>query len=110
MSNIDLEALNAEVQMAQQTDRKFCSVSVGELTSLLMRAAELKRIQEFVPFKIGFVCPEDVHLMMQGEMYKCGIRRKKGPKYNTEVLVQSLPSGKKNRVDAMAKPGENAAS
>lgn len=93
MSNIDLDALNAEVQMAQQTGRKFCSVSVGELTSLLMRAAELKRIQGMTPIRVGFCRPDDVHLMMQGEMYKCGIRRKKGPQYWLEVLVPSLPAG-----------------
>lgn len=95
MSNIDLDALNAEVQMAQQTGRKFCSVAVGELTSLLMRAAELKKIQEFVPFKIGFCCPEDVHKMLQGELYRVGLSRKKGSRYNVEVLVQSLPDGQR---------------
>lgn len=95
MSNIDLDALNAEVQMAQQTGRKFCSVAVGELTSLLMRAAELKRIQGVVPFKVGFCCPEDVHRMLQGELHQVGLRRKKGTKYRIEVLVQSLPDGQR---------------
>lgn len=95
MKNIDLDALNADVQMAQQTGRKFCSVAVGELTSLLMRAAELKKIQGVVPFKVGFCCPEDVHKMLQGELHQVGLRRKKGSKYNIEVLVQSLPDGQR---------------
>jgi hypothetical protein len=95
MKNIDLDALNAEVQMAQQTGRKFCSVAVGELTSLLMRAAELKKIQGVVPFKIGWCCPEDVHKMLQGELHQVGLRRRKGSKYRIEVLVQSLPDGQR---------------
>lgn len=95
MSNIDLDALNAEVQMAQQTGRKFCSVAVGELTSLLMRAAELKKIQGMAPFKIGFCDPNDVHKMLQGELYRVGLSRKKGSRYNVEVLVQSLPDGQR---------------
>ena len=36
MSGIDIDALNAEVQMAQQSNRKMCMVPIGELTSLLM--------------------------------------------------------------------------
>ena len=95
MSNIDLDALNADVQMAQQTGRKFCSVSVGELTSLLMRAAELKKIQGMAPIRIGFCYPDDVHKMLQGELHQVGLRRKKGPRYCIEVLVQSLPDGQR---------------
>ena len=95
MSNIDLDALNADVQMAQQTGRTMCQIHVGELTSLLMRAAELKRIQGVVPFKVGFCCPEDVHKMLQGELHQVGLRRKKGPRYCIEVLVQSLPDGQR---------------
>ena len=95
MSNIDLDALNADVQMAQQTGRTMCQIHVGELTSLLMRAAELKRIQGVVPFKVGFCCPEDVHKMLQGELHQVGLRRRKGSKYRIEVLVQSLPDGQR---------------
>lgn len=97
MSGIDIDALNAEVQMAQQSNRKMCMVPIGELTSLLMRAEELRKVQELVPFKIGYCCPEDVHKMMQGDLHQVGIRRRKGSKYRIEVRVQSLPSGKKDR-------------
>jgi hypothetical protein len=107
MKNIDLDALNAEVQMAQQTGRKFCSVSVGELTSLLMRAAELKKIQGVVPFKIGWCCPEDIHRMLQGELHQVGLRRRKGPKYRIEVLVQSLPDGQRRAEKPVAAPEES---
>jgi hypothetical protein len=95
MKNIDLDALNADVQMAQQTGRKFCSVAVGELTSLLMRAAELKKIQGMAPIRIGWCCPEDVHKMLQGELHQVGLRRKKGSKYRIEAFAQSLPDGQR---------------
>lgn len=98
MSNVDLNALKADVQMAQQTGRKMCSIHVDELTSLLMRADALAQVQSFIPFKIGYCYPEDVHLLMQGELHRVGLSRKKGPKYSIEVLVYSLPSGKKKDV------------
>jgi hypothetical protein len=92
---IDFTALKADVQMAQQTGRKMCSIHVDELTSLLMRADALAKAQEFIPFKIGYCYPEDVHLLMQGELHRVGLSRKKGPKYSLEVLVHSLPDGRK---------------
>lgn len=98
MSNVDLNALKADVQMAQQTGRKMCSIHVDELTSLLMRADALAQVQSFIPFKIGYCYPDDVHLLMQGELHRVGLSRKKGPKYSIEVLVYSLPSGKKKDV------------
>lgn len=95
MSNVDLNALKADVQMAQQTGRKMCSVHVDELTSLLMRADALAKVQDMIPMRVGYAYAEDVHLMMQGEKFRIGLQRKKGPRYSTEVLVYSLPSGKK---------------
>ena len=104
---IDFDHLKADVQMAQQTGRKMCSIHIDELMSLLSRADALAKVQKFIPFRIGFVYPEDVHLLMQGELHRIGLSRKKGPKYTTEVLVYSLPSGQKNRVDAIAQTEDN---
>lgn len=94
-SNIDFTALKADVQMAQQTGRKMCSIHVDELMSLLTRADTLAKVQEFIPFKIGYCYPDDVHKLMQGELHRVGLSRKKGPKYCLEVLVHSLPDGSK---------------
>lgn len=96
---IDFDALKADVQMAQQTGRKMCSIHVDELMSLLSRADNLAKVQEFIPFKIGYCYPEDVHLLMQGQLHRVGLSRKKGPKYSLEVLVHSLPSGRNKSVD-----------
>lgn len=91
---IDLNALRADVQMAQQTGRKMCTLSTGELDSLLARAALLESVQGMIPFSIGWACAEDVHLMIQSKKFRIGLQRTKGPKYNLQVLVQSLPSGR----------------
>lgn len=96
---IDLDALRADVQMAQQTDRKMCTIHVDELMSLLIRADTLAKVQEFIPFSIGWACPEDVHLMIQSKKFRIGLQRTKGPKYCLQVLVQSLPNGRKKSVD-----------
>lgn len=101
--SIDLNALEAEMQMAQQTGRKMCSVHVSELASLLMRARELEKVQHMVPIQAGFVWPEDLHRLKCGELHRIGLSRKKGPKYCLEVRVQSLPSMKKAPVEDMQK-------
>jgi len=101
-NTIDLNALNAELQMAQQSGRKMCTIHVDELMSLLARAEALTRVQEFVPFKVGYCYPEDVHRLMQGELHRVGLSRKRGPKYTTEVLVYHLPSDKKSALDVVA--------
>lgn len=95
MSGIDLNALRAEAQMAQQANRKMVTIHVDELMSLLSRADAMAAAQEFIPFKIGYCWPEDVRRLMQGELHRVGLSRKKGPKYCLEVLVQSLPDGRK---------------
>lgn len=95
MSNIDLNALRAEAQMAQQSGRKMVTIHIDEFMSLLSRADALAKAQEFIPFKIGYCYPEDVHLLMQGELHRVGLSRKKGPRYSLEVLVHSLPDGRK---------------
>lgn len=92
--SLDIIALQAEVQMAQQQGRKMCTLPTGELDSLLSRAALLSSIQGMVPFSIGWACPEDVHLMIQSKKFRIGLQRTKGPRYNLQVLVQSLPSGR----------------
>lgn len=94
--SIDINALKAEVQLAQQSGRKMCMVPTGELDSLLRRAETMVSVQNLIPFKIGFACQDDVHRMLQGELFRVGLQRTKGPRYNVEVLVQSLPCGKKN--------------
>lgn len=94
---IDLNALQADVQMAQQTGRKMCTIPTGELDSLLRRAETLASVQSMIPFKIGFICPDDVHLMLQGEKFRVGLQRTKGPRYNVEALVMYLPDGRKNK-------------
>lgn len=94
-SGIDFTALKADVQMAQQTGRKMISMHIDEAMSLLMRADALAMAQEFIPFKIGYCYPDDVHKLMQGELHRVGLSRKKGPKYCLEVLVHSLPDGRK---------------
>lgn len=97
-NSIDFNALKAEAAIAQQSDRKMCTIPTNELISLLMRAECLAKYQSAIPFKIGFCCPEDVHRMMQGELHQVGLRRKKGSRYRVEVLVQSLPDGSKLKV------------
>jgi len=95
--SVDLDALRAEVQMAQQSNRKMCMIPTNDLVSLLMRARELEKVQSMVPFKVGYVYPEDVHRMMQGELHRVGLSRKKGNKYRVEVRVQALPSSQEDR-------------
>lgn len=102
--SIDLSALEAEMQMAQQTGRKMCSVHISELASLLMRARELEKVQHMVPIQAGFVWPEDLHRLKCGELHRIGLSRKKGPKYCLEVRVQSLPSIKKAPTNEENKP------
>lgn len=98
-NTIDFNALKAEAAMAQQSERKMCTIPTNELISLLMRAECLQKYQSAIPFKIGYCCPEDVHKLMQGELHQVGLRRKKGSRYRIEVLVQSLPDGSKRKVD-----------
>jgi len=95
MSAVDLNALEAEMQMAQQSGRKMCMVHVGELASLLMRARELERIQYMVPIQAGFLWPEDLARMKRGDIHRIGLSRKKGPRYCLEARVQYLPKAKK---------------
>lgn len=94
--SIDINALKAEVQMAQQSGRKMCTIPTSELDSLLSRATELAKVQDMIPMRIGFACQEDVHLMMQGEKFRIGLQRKKGPRYQVEVLCAYLPDGRRN--------------
>jgi len=96
MSTIDLDALRADVQMAQQTGRKMCTVSVAELDSLLCRARELAKVQDMIPMRVGYAYAEDVHLMMRGEKFRIGLQRKKGPRYQIEVLCNYLPDGRQD--------------
>lgn len=93
---IDLDALRADVQMAQQTGRKMCTISTSELDSLLSRAAMMAKVQDMIPMRVGYADPEDVHLMMQGEKFRIGLQRKKGPRYQLEVLCAYLPDGRRN--------------
>lgn len=93
---IDIDALRADVQMAQQTGRKMCTVSTSELDSLLSRAVMLAKVQDMIPMRIGYAYAEDVHLMMQGEKFRIGLQRKKGPRYQVEVLCHYLPDGRRN--------------
>jgi hypothetical protein len=92
---IDLNALRAEVQMAQQSGRKMCTIATDELDSLLSRAVTLATVQDMIPMRIGFAAQEDVHLMMQGEKFRIGLQRKKGPRYQVEVLCAYLPDGRR---------------
>lgn len=107
MSKIDINAIKAEVQMAQQTGRKMCSIHIDELMSLVMRADELAKVQGLVPFKIGYCNPDDIHKILRGELFRAGVQLKKGPKYRIEVLVQSLPDGSKNAIDVVAQTKQN---
>lgn len=99
MCKIDLDVLGAELQMAQEQGRKMCTIPTSDLMSLLMRAKELAKVQSMVPFKIGYIYPEDVHRLMSGELHRVGLSRKRGPKYNTEVLAQFMPSNFKSKID-----------
>jgi hypothetical protein len=94
---IDLDALEAEMQMAQQSGRKMCAVHTADLMSLLMRARELEKVQSMVPIQAGFLWPEDLHRMKCGELHRIGLSRKRGPKYCLEARVQYLPSNMKGR-------------
>lgn len=99
MCKVDLDALNAELQMAQEQSRKMVTIPTADLMSLLMRAKELAKVQSMVPFKIGYVWPEDVQRLMRGELHRVGLSRKRGPRYNTEVLAQFMPSNFKSKID-----------
>lgn len=99
MCKIDLDVLGAELQMAQEQGRKMCTIPTTDLMSLLMRAKELAKVQSMVPFKIGYCWPEDVHRLMKGELHRVGLSRKRGPKYNTEVMAQFMPSNFKSKID-----------
>lgn len=90
--SIDLNALEAEMQMAQQDKRKMCLVPTSDLMSLLMRARELEKVQSMVPVHAGFVWPEDLHRLKCGELHRIGLSRRRGPKYSLEARVQYLPS------------------
>lgn len=94
---INLDVLEAEMQMAQQTGRKLCTISTVELMSLLMRARELEKVQSMVPIQAGFLWPEDLHRMKCGELHRIGLSRKRGPRYCLEARVQYLPSKVKGR-------------
>lgn len=96
---IDLDALKADVQMAQQTGRKMCSIHVDELTSLLARSDNLAKFQGAIPFHIGWVCPEDVRELMHGRLGRVGLSLRKGPRYRIEALVYSLPGVDQESVD-----------
>lgn len=92
---INLDLIEAELQMAQQTGRKMCAVPTTELMSLLMRARELEKVQSMVPLQAGFLWPEDLHRLKCGELHRIGLARKKGPRYCLEARVQYLPSNMK---------------
>lgn len=96
MSKIDLDAIQAEVAMAQQASRKMVTLPVGDVISLLYRARELAKVQDFIPFRVGYAQKDDVHLMMQGKKYRIGLQRKKGVRYQVEVLCHYLPDGTRN--------------
>lgn len=99
MCKVDLDALNAELQMAQEQGRKMCTIPTSDLMSLLMRAKELAKVQSMVPFKIGYCWPEDVQRLMRGELHRVGLSRKRGPRYSTEVLAQFIPQKNESTVD-----------
>lgn len=99
MCKVDLDALNAELQMAQEQGRKMCTIPTSDLMSLLMRAKELAKVQSMIPFKIGYCWPEDVQRLMRGELHRVGLSRKRGPRYSTEVLAQFIPQKIESTVD-----------
>lgn len=99
MCKVDLDALNAELQMAQEQGRKMVTIPTTDLMSLLMRAKELAKVQSMVPFKIGYCWPEDVQRLMRGELHRVGLSRKRGPRYSTEVLAKFIPQKTESTVD-----------
>lgn len=100
---IDLDHLRADVQMAQQTGRKMVSMHIDEAMSLLSRADNLAKVQAMVPFRIGWICPEDVHELMRGKLGRVGLSLRKGPRYRVEALVYSLPDCREDSVDEESK-------
>jgi hypothetical protein len=99
---IDLTPLKAELCEARQTDRKFCRIHRDELQALISKAEELLKVQEFIPFKVGFSDPDELHKILQGEQFRGAVQRKKGKKHTIEMLVRYLPPPSKKPVDVVA--------
>lgn len=100
---IDLNALKADVAIAESQGRKFCQVHYSELQSLIARAEMMEKVQYMVPFVIGYCSPDDVHHMIQRKLFRVGLQLKKGPKYSMEVVAMYLPT---NREKALARAEE----
>ena len=89
---IDLQALKADVCLADSESRKFCQVHVSELKSLIARAEMMAQVQYMVPFAIGYCSPDDLHQMLQHKTYRIGLQLKKGPKYSMRVMCMHIPT------------------
>lgn len=102
MREPDFTHVKADVQMAQQTGRKMITIPISDVMSLLSRSDTLEKVRDMIPFKVGFIYPDDLHLLMRGDLHRVGLSRKKGPKYNTEVYVYHLPSMGDKPVDLIS--------
>ncbi len=99
MSKLDLDALQAEMAMAQQTGRKMCSVHVNDLHSLITRALELAKVQNMIPVPVGFCRPAELHQLIQAKRFMINQRRKKNDDFCIQVFAAYLPDGSKPKVD-----------
>lgn len=89
---IDLDALKAEVSLADSEKRKFCTIHVSELRSLIARAETMRDVQYMVPFAVGYCSPDDMHSMLQRKVFRIGLQLKKGVKYSMRVMAMYIPT------------------
>lgn len=90
---IDFTALKAEAAMAHQAGRKMVALHVDELISLIVRAEELKKVQDMLPVPVGFCRPGELHHMIQGKRFLANLRRKKNAEFSIQMLASYLPDG-----------------
>lgn len=92
---IDLRPIKAELCEARQTDRAFCRIHRDELQALVSKAEEMAKIQNMVPLRVGYCDPSELHKLLQGELYRGGIQRKKKGRHTIEMTAMWLPGGSK---------------
>lgn len=98
MSKIDLNALKAEASLAHQTGRKMCLIHVDELVSLIVRAEELKKVQDMIPIRVGYCRPAELHSLIQSKRFFANLRRRKNDEFSIQMCALWLPSDAGNKL------------
>lgn len=84
--------LSSPLYQAKNEGARECTVSVKDLEDLIrfVTAQAAKDDIEFTGKKIGYARESDIRRIIGGELNGMCVRRKSGPRFNTEVYFREL--------------------